>query len=113
MKIKALKKILYAKLLKSINILMNVLACLGIILIGELHFVVPFFSFLALFDFCFCFGYPLFLRYILKKKWFDCTKDDYLEIKYILFPWLIMEVLVMLYYRVEFLSVLQNFMNDA
>ena len=53
---------------------------------------------LFLFDFCFWVGYPLFMEYVLKRKWFECTKEDYLALKYILTPWLIMEVIVMIYY---------------
>jgi len=110
--------IINMKLIKKIlmNIINYVLVTLIIIamwVIAVLHMVKPFFPILFLFDLCFWVAYPLFLRYILKKKWFDCTKDDYLEMKYIAIPSLIMEVLVMLYYRIEVLSVLQNVMNNA
>lgn len=70
----------------------------GLLLIYLLHHIVTFFPVLFLFDFCFVIGYPLFLRYVLKRKWFECTKDDYLELKYIFLPWLIMEGIVMIYY---------------
>lgn len=70
-------------------------------IILRLHKIVPFFPVLFLFDFCLLVGYPLFLRYVFKKKWFECTKDEYLKIKYLMFPWLIMSLAVLLYYSHE------------
>ena len=77
------------------------LFCLfGLFTILAFHVIVPFFPILFLFDFCFLVGYPLFLRYVLKRKWFvECIKDEYLKIKYILLPYVIMEVVVLLYYH--------------
>lgn len=63
------------------------------------HTVVPFFPVLFLFDFCSIIGYPLFLRYVLKRRWFECTKDKYTKIKYILLPNILMEIAVLLYYH--------------
>ena len=75
------------------------LFCLfSLFIILAFHKIVPFFPILFLFDFCIIIGYPLFLRYVLKQKWFECTKDEYLKIKYILLPYCIMEVVVLLYY---------------
>ena len=84
--------------LKIISDVISILCLFGLFTILEFHKAMPFFPVLFLFDFCFVIGYPLFLRYILKRKWFECTKDDYLELKYIFLPWLIMEGIVMIYY---------------
>lgn len=46
----------------------------------ELHFIIPFFPILFLFDLCLIIGYPMFLRYVLKKKWFECCKNKLLQI---------------------------------
>ena len=72
---------------------------MGLLVIYLLHRVIPFFPVLFLFDFLLVVGHPLFLRYILKRKWFECTKDYYLKIRYIMLPWLIMELMVLLYYH--------------
>ncbi len=82
--------------------------CIGGIVIIELHSLMSFFPVLFLFDFCFIVGHPLFLRYVLKMKWFECTKDYYLKIKYILLPWLIMEMMIMIYYHKHILFVLKK-----
>ena len=85
--------------LKIISDVISILCLFGLFTILEFHKAMPFFPVLFLFDFCFVIGHPLFLRYVLKRKWFDeCTKDNGLKIKYILLPWLIMEVMVMIYY---------------
>ena len=78
----------------------------------ELHFIVPLFPILFLFDFCFLIGYPLFLRYVLKRKWFECTKDDYLCIRYIMLPLIIMELAVLLYYPHETIIAI-DFLADS
>ena len=93
---------------KCINFALSTLVAFGIVALIELHFMVPFFPILFLFDFCLLIGYPLFLVKVLKKKWFDCTKNDYLLLKYILIPWLILELLVMLYYPNETWLILQQ-----
>lgn len=80
----------------------------GLLLIYLLHHIITFFPVLFLFDFSLLIGYPLFLRFVLKRKWFDCTKNDYLLLKYILIPWLILELLVMLYYPNETWLILQQ-----
>ena len=88
--------------LKLINNFLAFFICFWlIIIILRLHFMVSFFPVLFLFDFCLLVGYPLFLRYVLKRKWFECTKDDYLCIKYIMLPLLIMELAVLLCYPHE------------
>lgn len=80
----------------------------GLLLIYLFHRIITFFPVLFLFDFSLLVGYPLFLRFVLKRKWFDCTKNDYLLLKYILIPWLILELLVMLYYPNETWLILQQ-----
>ena len=84
--------------LKAINAILSIFYIFGLFAILAFHKIVPFFPVLFLFDFCFLIGYPLFLRYVLKRKWFECTKDDYLCIRYIMLPLIIMELAVMLYY---------------
>ena len=88
-------------LLKIAYWLVSLLIFVGAMIILDLHLIVPFFPVLYLFDFCFWFGYPLFLHYVLKREWGECTKDDYLALKYILIPWLVMELIVMIYYHNE------------
>ena len=95
-------------ILKIIYWLVSLLIFCNAMIILQLHLIVPFFPVLFLFNFCFWFGYPLFLECILKKQWFKCTKDDYLALKYILFPWLIMEICLMFYYFHETLIVLRQ-----
>lgn len=82
--------------------------CLGGIIILKIHTLVPFFPVLFFFDVCFILTLPLFLHYVLKKKWDDCMQNDYLKVKYILFPWLIMETCLMFYYFHETLIVLRQ-----
>lgn len=85
--------------LKLINNFLAFFICFWLIIIVlRLHVIVTFFPILFLFDFCFLIGYPLFLRYVLKRKWFECTKDDYLCIRYIMLPLIIMELAVLLCY---------------
>ena len=97
------KKVIISRVNKVVWSILNygliTLIYFGLLLIYLLHHIVPFFPVLFLFDFCFVVGYPLFLRYVLKRKWFECTKDNYLELKYISIPWLIMELVVLLYYN--------------
>ena len=100
------------KIFKCIDLMVNLLACVEFILIGSLHFMLPFFPVLFLFDVCFWFGHPLFLRYVLKKKWFECTKDYRLKIKYIMFPWLIMGLIVLLYYHKATLFIIKTIMEN-
>lgn len=101
-----IKKSLEIKLLSFSDYVLNLLIGIGIILILGLHFILPVFPALFLFDFVFCCGYPLFLRFILRKKWFECIHDKFLKIKYILLPWLVMEILVLLYYHDETILVI-------
>ena len=84
----------------------------GFMIIFVFHKTGPFFPVLFLFDFCFVVGYPLFLRYVLKRKWFECTRDNFLKIKYILLPWLIMELLVLLYYHNITFFIIKTVMED-
>ena len=93
---------------KIISYIFFTFICLEGIIIIEIHKIVPFFPVLFLFDFCFIFGYPMFLRFVLKKKWFDCTKDNYLKIKYILLPWFVMELSLLMYYPNETWLALQK-----
>ena len=85
-------------LLKIVNYAIFTLLLFNAIIILELHMIIHFFPVLFLLDFCFIIGYPLFLRYVLKKKWFDCARDDYLALKYIMIPLLILELVVLLCY---------------
>lgn len=86
-------------LLKIIYLMVSLLIFCNAIIILYLHLNVPFFPVLFLFNFCFWFGYPIFLEHVLKKQWFECTKNDCLALQYILLPWLIMELIVLLYYH--------------
>ncbi len=61
--------------LKCADFVLSTLCAFGIIALIELHFIVPLFPILFLFDLCPIVGYPLFLRYVLKKKWIECCKD--------------------------------------
>ena len=86
----------------------------GLFTILAFHVIVPFFPILFLFDFCFLVGYPLFLRYVLKRKWFvECIKDEYLKIKYILLPYVIMEVIVLLYYHKATYFIIKTVMENS
>ena len=89
-----IKKILLKIIYWFVSLL---ILCNAFIILG-LHLVAPFFPILFLFNFCFWLGHPLFVKYVSKKKWFECTKDDYLALKYILFPSLIMEIMVIIYH---------------
>ena len=84
------------KIFKCIDLIANLLACIEFILIGNLHFMLPFFPILFFFDLCLVIGYPLFLRYVLKRKWFECCKNKILQMKYILLPILFLEALTLL-----------------
>ena len=86
-------------ILKTINTITSIFYIFGLFTILAFHKIVPFFPILFLFDFCLVVGYPLFLRFVLKKKWFECTKDEYLKVKYILLPYVMMEGIVLLYYH--------------
>ena len=97
-------KITKKLLLKMINCTLFVLILFNAYIILRLHITVPFFLVLFFFDLCLLVGYPLFLRYALKRKWFECTKDDYLCIRYIMLPCLIMELAVLFCYPQETIS---------
>jgi len=84
--------------LEAITDVICVLIMGGLTIILIFHKFGPFFPVLFLFDFCFWFGHPIFVKYVLKRKWYECTKNDLLALKYILIPSLIMELLVLLYY---------------
>ena len=99
-------------LLKIIYWVISLLNLLNVMIILCLHLIVPFFPVLFLFDFCFWFGHPLFLRYVLKRKWFECTKNFYLKLKYILLPCLIMELVVLLYYHKATLYIIKTVMEN-
>ena len=100
-------------ILKIIYWLVSLLIFCNAMIILQLHLIIPFFPVLFLFNFCFWFGYPLFLEYILKKQWFKCTKDDYLALKYILLPWLIMELIVLLYYHKATFFIITTIMENS
>ena len=101
-------------LLKLIGNLLACFICFWlIIIIYVLHRTAPFFPVLFLFDFCILVGYPLFLRYVLKRKWFECTKDEYLKIKYLMLPCLIMELMVLLCYHKATLFIIKTIMENS
>lgn len=80
---------------KCSDFALSMLVTLAAIALIELHFMVHLFPILFLFDLCLIVGYPLFLRYVLKKKWFECCKDRMLQIKYILLPIFFLEILAL------------------
>ena len=84
-----------ALLLKCFDFVLSSLCAFGIVAIIELHFFVPFFPVLFLLDLCLMLGYPIFLRFVLRRKWFECCKDKLLQIKYILLPILFLEILAL------------------
>ncbi|MBQ8464792.1 MAG: hypothetical protein IJ545_02145 [Alphaproteobacteria bacterium] len=91
-----------------INFICFSFICLGGMIIVEFHKIKPFFPILFLFDFCLLIGYPLFLRFILNRKWFECAKDGNLRLKYLFIPYIVLESLVMLYYPNEIVFALQQ-----
>ena len=88
--------------------IVNAFMALFFMFIIALHAYVPFFPILFIFDVCFWVGYPLFLRYIIKKSWNICVSDKRLSLKYITIPWLIMELLVMFCYPQEIMMVINK-----
>ena len=107
--IKRTKKIV----LEAVDNILCLLILCGLMIILVFHKVGPFFPVLFLFDLCFLIGYPLFLRYVLKKKWFECTKDYYLKIKYIILPCVLMEMIVLLYYHKATLYVIKTIIEST
>ena len=99
--------------LKTINAILSIFYIFALFIILLYHKFAPFFPVLFLFDFCFLIGYPLFLRYVLKKKWFECTKDMCLKMKYILLPCVMMELMVLLYYHKATLFVIKTIMENG
>lgn len=109
---KAIIKKINELTLKTINAILSIFYIFGLFAILAFHKIVPFFPVLFLFDFCGLFGYPLFLRYVLKRKWFECIKNMYLKIKYILLPYIMMELMVLLYYHKATLFIITTIMED-
>lgn len=103
------KKALQVKLIQIVDFILSVYTALALAVIVALHAYVPFFPVLFLFDFCILIGYPLFLRFVLKRKWFDCHKSKILTLKYIIVPWAIMDTVVMLCYAKETLFIFNEF----
>ena len=99
-------------LIKIVYYFVSLLIFCNAMIILALHIILPFFPVLFLFNLCFWICHPLFMEYVLEKKWFDCTKDDYLALKYILIPWLIMEGIVMMYYYPTTKFVIDAFMES-
>ena len=89
------KEKIKAYFFKCIDFALSMLVTLVMIALIELHFIIPLFPILFLFDLCLIVGYPLFLRYVLRKKWFECCKDKLLQVKYILLPVLFIEILAL------------------
>jgi hypothetical protein len=98
--------------LKMVDTIVCIFILCGLMIILLFHKICPFFPVLFLFDFCFWLGHPLFVRYVLKKKWFECTKNFYLKIRYILLPCLIMELVVLLYYHKATLYIITTIMDN-
>ena len=97
----------------ALKIISDIIFLFGLFTILAFHVIVPFFPILFLFDFCFLVGYPLFLKYVLKRKWFvECIKDEYLKIKYILLPYVIMEIIVLLYYHKATYFIIKTVMEN-
>lgn len=94
-----IKEIIKQVILKIISNFLCFLILFGQLIIIILHITVPFFPVLFLFDLFFWAGYYIFLESVLKKEWSECIKDEYLKIKYLLLPSLIMELVVLLYYH--------------
>ena len=103
------KKVIKKKLITVIDFICSLYALFVINIIVVLHAYVPFFPVLFLFDFCMLIGYPLFLRFVLKIKWFDCHKSKLLTLKHIIFPWAIMDTIVLLCYFNETLFIINEF----
>ena len=78
-------------------------------LIVDLQKLLPLSLILWLFQLCFWIGHPLFVRFVLKKRWFECTKNYYLSLKYITISWFIMEILVILCYPHETMMIIKSF----
>ena len=104
---KVICMIIRKSLIKIVNYIAItlILCCMAIIMM--LNILVPFFPILFLFNVFFWVGYPLFVKYVFKKKWFECAKNDYLSLVYIAIPWIILEILVLIYYHNETMLVIE------
>ncbi len=103
------KAIENGKMIKAIDFVVAFFAAVAFSVMIGLHAYVPFFPVLFVFDICFWVGHPLFLYYVLQKKWSVCIHDDKLRLQYITIPWLIMELLVMFCYPSETIIVIKSF----
>ena len=74
---------------KSILYILLVILYMEILLVAELHFTVSFFPIPFFFHLCFWVIWPLLVKFALKKEWCKCAKDDFLCIKYIIIPYMI------------------------
>ncbi len=83
--------------LKAINAILSIFYIFGLFTILAFHVIVPFFPILFLFDFCFLVG----------------IKDEYLKIKYILAPYVIMEMIVLLYYHKATYFIIKTVMENS
>ena len=88
-------------LLEMINFTLIVLMYMGLLVILWLHKLVPFFPILFLFYLFVFVLHPLFIKHICKKSWHVCASDKMYRIMYILIPWIIFEVAVIMYYPKE------------
>lgn len=102
------KKVLQEKVIQLFDFILSLYTAVALVVIIGLHTYVSFFPILFLFDFCILLGHPLFLRFVLKKRWFDCRKSKILTLKYIIIPWAVMDTVVMSCYPDEVVYVLQN-----
>ena len=97
------------KIIKALDFVVAFFAAIAFSVIVGLHIYVPFFPVLFVFDVCFWLVHPLFLRYVLQKKWSLCANDDKLRLMYITIPWFVMELLVMLCYPSETMMIIKSF----
>ena len=103
------KRVLQKNLIEILFFICFMYASVGIFIVVGLHAYVPFFPVLFLYDFCMLLGYPLFLRLILKKKWFECHATRLLTLKYVIIPWAIMDTIVILCYINETIFIFNKF----
>lgn len=96
------------QLLKILFFVLMLIVYFELLVIYFIHRLVSFFPTLFLFDFCLLVGYPLFLRFILKKTWRECSINNYLKMKYILLPWLFMSGAILLYYHNETIAIINS-----
>lgn len=88
-------------ILEAIKGILTIFTAIGAIIIMTLHFDenVSFFPILFLFDLYFFFGDKLFLEKVIKIKWSERADNELNLLKYVIFPYILAEALVILYYH--------------